>query len=219
MDGSLALFVGWVALSVALFVVCLYALFRPDEVRRPLLRLAVLWVAVTVVFAVVARRTFHTRPEPVAARPAPNFALRTLDGSLVSKRSLRGKVVLLEFWATWCPPCRESLPEMIQLYRELSTAGLEIVGISEDHDQNQLEAFIAQKGIRWPQYWDADGKLAETFHTQAVPSYIVLDREGRIFYEQRGWNELTMLRLREAIRAASLLHAQNAATVSTPTSD
>ncbi len=201
MDLSLALFLGWLALTLALLVTLSVWLFRPDAARQPLRGLAVVWVGATVVMALTSSRAFRFQRTHRSGRPAPAFALRTLDGTVLTPEQLRGKVVLLEFWATWCPPCRESLPEMMQLYREFSGPGFQIIGISEDHSQEQLESFVAQQGIRWPQVWDADGRIADQFRMAAVPSYCVLGPEGSIRFEQRGWNPETMQRLRDVIRS------------------
>jgi len=200
MDLPLALFLGWLALTLALLIALSVWLFRPDTARQPVRGLAVVWVGATVVVAVSSARVFRFQHVQRSDRPAPAFALRTLDGVVLTPEQLRGKVVLLEFWATWCAPCRESLPEMMQLYREFSGAAFQLIGISEDYSQQQLESFIAQQGIRWPQVWDADGRIAGQFHMPAVPSYCLLGPDGSIRFEQRGWSPETIQRLRDVIR-------------------
>lgn len=109
------------------------------------------------------------------------FEFQALDGRDVSLAALRGKVVLLDFWATWCPPCIEALPELKSLYERHRTNGFEIVGFSFDEDADELRDFIAEYDIPWPQYHDgmeADSPAAEKFGIESLPTVWLLDRRG-----------------------------------------
>lgn len=202
-DPATGLFMVWLAITLALLVTGIVWLVRPGEAAAPLKGLGVVWLFATLVVAVVTRRVFHPLARPAAMQPvkAPNFALHTLDGKDYTRDSLHGKVVLIEFWASWCGPCREALPEMLKLYHEFSSRDrFVMIGVSEDEDQSKLDDFVAQNDIRWPQEWDREGKLLSQFvPSQAIPSYIVMDAGGRLRFVQHGWSGATYLSLREAI--------------------
>ncbi|MBI5424001.1 MAG: TlpA family protein disulfide reductase [Opitutae bacterium] len=116
------------------------------------------------------------------------FELRfiALDGREVDFQQLRGKVVLLDFWATWCQPCVVELPRLKQLRDEHGAAGLEIVGVSLDRPgtRGKLETFIRQHGLTWPQHFLLNGEgrneLAERFAITSIPAVFLFDRTGRL---------------------------------------
>ncbi|HKI05107.1 MAG TPA: TlpA disulfide reductase family protein [Thermoanaerobaculia bacterium] len=119
---------------------------------------------------------------------APAFSLQTLDGKTLTRDGLKGKVVLLDFWATWCGPCRQALPELKDLQKKNARQPLVIVSISVDEDRKLIESFVSSNGMSWPQAWDREGEVtAGIFRVGDFPSYLVLDAEGRIAYRQRGW--------------------------------
>ncbi|MBL9134981.1 MAG: TlpA family protein disulfide reductase [Verrucomicrobiales bacterium] len=106
-----------------------------------------------------------------------------VDGRPVDFASLRGKVVLVDFWATWCGPCVAELPNVLETYRKYHDQGLEIVGISFDSDRSALEQFIAKKSVPWPQYFDGEAwgnKYGKMFGIRAIPTMWLLDHNGRI---------------------------------------
>jgi thiol-disulfide isomerase/thioredoxin len=120
-------------------------------------------------------------------KPPPSdpvdLTFNAVDGSRVDLADLRGKVVLMDFWATWCPPCREEVPNVVSVYNKYHSRGFEIVGISLDQDRNALDQFTASNGMPWPQYFDGQGwgnSLAQRFQIRFVPQMWLLDRKGRI---------------------------------------
>jgi thiol-disulfide isomerase/thioredoxin len=133
---------------------------------------------------------------------APDFAFTSLEGQTVSLASLRGKVGLLDFWGTWCPPCRESIPTMVRLNKEFGGQAVEIVGISSDSDEQAWRAFIAKNQMSWPEYLDSSGAMQNTFAVDSFPTYIVLNREGVIRFRQSGFGEDTGVDLEDAIKKA-----------------
>jgi thiol-disulfide isomerase/thioredoxin len=203
-DPATGLFMLWLAVTVALLVTGIVWLVRPGEAVAPLKGLGVVWLCVTVLVVVVTRRVFRPSARTAAAAQlvmAPNFSLHTLDGQGFTRDSLHGKVVLIEFWASWCGPCREALPEVLKLYHQFSgNSRFVMVGVSEDEDQGKLDDFVARNNIRWPQEWDTGGKLLSQFvPSQAIPAYVVVDADGHLRYLQHGWSGATYLELREAI--------------------
>jgi thiol-disulfide isomerase/thioredoxin len=119
---------------------------------------------------------------------APPFSLQTLDGKTVTRDSLKGKVVLLDFWATWCGPCLKALPELKDLRQKNASQPLVIVSVSVDEDKKTVQEFASRNGMDWLQAWDAKMTAVSAFRIDSFPSYIILDSEGRIAYRQKGWS-------------------------------
>ncbi|HEV2855894.1 MAG TPA: TlpA disulfide reductase family protein [Thermoanaerobaculia bacterium] len=119
---------------------------------------------------------------------APEFTLKTLDGKTLTRDNLKGKVVLLDFWATWCAPCRMALPELKDLREKNAGQPLVIVSVSVDESSKVVEEFARSNGMSWPQAWDGDMRITGgVFRVSDFPTYVVLDSEGRVAYRQHGW--------------------------------
>lgn len=109
---------------------------------------------------------------------SPHFALATARGDAITSDGLAGKVVLIDFWATWCPPCRESVPELKELTQKYSREKLAVISVSSDSDQKRWKEFIEQKQMNWPQYIDSDHHMTKLFDVHAFPTYIIIDGDG-----------------------------------------
>lgn len=113
-------------------------------------------------------------------RQQADFTLTDLKGkSWTLKGHLKGKVVLLNFWATWCPPCRKEMPDLETLYRRFGPEGLVVLGI-DDEDAKTVQPFIAQQGITYPVLLDPGRKVNTLFQIEGIPKTFVYDREGKI---------------------------------------
>ncbi len=116
-------------------------------------------------------------------KPFPTFNEKDLDGAPLNLASYRGKVVLVDFWATWCPPCRAELPNVVAAYKKYHDKGFEIIGVSLDNDRAKLTSFMKEHGMTWKQYYDGMGwnsKLVASYGVDAIPATFLLDANGNI---------------------------------------
>ncbi len=133
---------------------------------------------------------------------APDFSFETRDNQTISNASLRGKVVLLDFWATWCPPCRASLPTIHNVDKKFAGKQFQLVSISGDDDEDVWRTFTEAQHMTWSEYIDLSDKIQEAFKVDSIPTYVVLDKDGVIRYRQSGFGESTESDIEEAINKA-----------------
>lgn len=118
---------------------------------------------------------------------AAEFSLSTSDGKTLKLSDLKGKVVILDFWATWCPPCRKGIPDLIDLKKRYGAKGVEIVGISVDQETKpDVVPFIKDYGINYPVVYADNGVVINYGGIRAIPTTFVIDREGKIVASYEG---------------------------------
>lgn len=114
---------------------------------------------------------------------APDFELTTLDGTSVKLSNYKGKKVILNFWATWCPPCKDEMPHMQNFYEKFKENGIEIVAVNLtniDKGQKVIETFVKNNGLTFQIPLDRDGKIGEIYQTISIPTSYILDSKGII---------------------------------------
>ena len=148
---------------------------------REVLKLAALVgtiLAVSFLFVSLQQEKGYGLPE---GSPAPPLRLPTLQGGEVDRDSFRGRVVVVNFWATWCPPCVEEMPSLERLHRALSGEGVVVLGVSVDEDGAALQRFVEKAGLTFPVLRDPGArKAAAAWRTTGWPETFVLDGSGRI---------------------------------------
>ena len=136
---------------------------------------------------------------------APPFALTTLEGKRVTLDGLHGQVVLLDFWATWCVPCRQFLPRLRKLAADLKDEPFTLISVSWDEDTDAWKQFIAANHMSWPQVLDAGHTLSNTYGVDALPHYFTIDADGALQSEVAGVGEDDIeARVRDLVRKANL---------------
>jgi len=125
--------------------------------------------------------------EQMVGSPAPDFTLKSIDGRAVSLSSLRGQVVLIEFWATWCPPCQMAAPELSKLYAKYNPRGLEILAVSLDEDSSEVKKFLEENKLLYPIFVDTLG-VNELYRVRSIPVTFLVDKKGIIVSKHNGYS-------------------------------
>jgi len=146
-------------------------------------------------------RKLAENPRRARENFAPDFAFTSQQGEYIELEDLKGKVVMLDFWGTWCPPCVESVPELRNLQKRYSKEpSFVLIGISSDSDDATWREFTEKNRMTWPQYRDKDRKILNAFNIRAFPTYIIIDHEGIIRYQSVGFSWMRSANLDDAIK-------------------
>lgn len=137
---------------------------------------------------------------PPAGSAAPDFTLRAADGRNVRLEELRGQVVLVNFWATWCGPCREEMPRLNALYEKYRKSGFVLLGVNIDDDPHAALATAAKLGVSFPVLLDTDKKVSKLYDLSTMPSTVVIDRDGKMRFVHRGYRAGTEGEYEQQIR-------------------
>jgi peroxiredoxin len=124
-----------------------------------------------------------------AATTAPDFTLHAADGRNLRLEELRGQVVLVNFWATWCGPCRAEMPHLDQLYQKYRQSGFVLLGVNIDDNPATALATAQKLGVSFPILLDTDKKVSKLYHLTDMPSTVVIDRDGKLRYLHRGYRD------------------------------
>jgi thiol-disulfide isomerase/thioredoxin len=143
---------------------------------------------------------------------APDFSFTSSEGDYVALDDLRGKVVVLDFWATWCGPCTSSVPDLRNLHRKYVTnQSFVMIGISADFDEQAWRDFTSLNKMLWTHYLDKDRKIQRAFGIHAYPTYMVIDHEGIVRFQSIGAGYRSAIGLEDAIRKQLMLAAKSTA--------
>ena len=123
------------------------------------------------------------------ATAAPDFTLRTMDGPNLRLGEQRGRVVLVNFWATWCGPCRQEMPHMNRLYEKYRSSGFVLLGVNVDEDPRNAAGVAAKLGVKFPVLLVTDKKVSKLYDLSTMPSTVLIDRDGRVRFLHRGYRD------------------------------
>ena len=132
---------------------------------------------------------------------APEFSIATMDGELLSLADLKGRVVLLDFWGTWCAPCRAATPTLLEISRQYAKDPFTMVGISSDGqgEAQKVRDYVAEHKMNWPEVHDTARKVIRLYEVNTYPTYLVIDAEGIVRDRFLGWGGNTKLNLQRSV--------------------
>ena len=128
-------------------------------------------------------------PAVAPAAPAPDFTLRSMGGSNLRLQEQRGQVVLVNFWATWCGPCRQEIPHLNTLYDKYRASGFVLLGVNIDDNPKVAAELAAKLGVKFPVLLDTDKAVSKLYDMSAMPATVVIDRDGKVRYIHRGYRD------------------------------
>ncbi len=149
----------------------------------------------------IAASTHAVALEAGEAAPVVRAARLGEPGSSVGGEALRGKVVYIDFWASWCVPCRESMPALDALYRKHEAEGFAVIGVSKDVNEADARRFLERVAVGFPLVMDTDDRLARAFGVKAMPSGYLIDRKGVVRRVHRGFTAETASALEGEVRS------------------
>lgn len=157
-----------------------------------------------LVEAFTREKKARTKRERVnlAGKPAPELELTDLDGKKHSLGDLKGKVVLIDFWASWCPPCRRELPHVQKIHEELGPKGLVVLGVNAEKDEAKLKKFLEEQKVTFPVLRDTDRKASKAYSVTAIPRVLIIGRDGTVAADFTGMKSEEVLR--EALANAGI---------------
>lgn len=153
-----------------------------SSIRTPRTRRSVLLAALSLGSGVCAAAL-------APSSPAPDFTLRSVDGQNLRLGEQRGRVVMVNFWATWCGPCRVEMPHLNRLYEKYCSAGFVLFGVNVDEDTRNAATLAQKMGIKFPVLADADKRVSKQYDVSAMPSTVLIDRDGRVRHVHRGYRD------------------------------
>jgi peroxiredoxin len=147
------------------------------------------FIALLALATLSAACTGATAALPAVGAAAPNFASKSDSGRNVRLSELRGQVVMINFWASWCSPCRQELPLLNKLYAQYRAAGFTLLAVNVDDNRKDAEAMLKRLELRFPTLFDDGKAVAKLYGVDTMPATLVIDRDGRVRYVHRGYYE------------------------------
>jgi thiol-disulfide isomerase/thioredoxin len=124
-------------------------------------------------------------PDRVGAARMADITLVRADGNIIDLSQYQGRMVVLDFWATWCEPCLESMPKLTDLERRHTNREVVFVSVNVDDDERAWRTFIGRNAVPGIQTWDRHGEMRRFFHARFLPAYVVIDSDGKVIYRSR----------------------------------
>jgi peroxiredoxin len=154
-------------------------------------------IARTLLLGALLATTAHAG----APAPAPDFSLPARDGGNLQLSDLRGQVVMINFWATWCGPCRQEMPLLQQLQAKYEPLGFTMVGVNVEPDRAAAQAWLQNVSVSFPILFDQKNAVAAEFGVQGMPSSVFVDREGNVRYVHQGYRSGDEAKYADMIRS------------------
>jgi len=158
------------------------------SIRRQARRVLLTSLGASALFgSLVAPRRVRAAVAP--SMPAPDFTLRSAEGGNLRLAEMRGRVVLVNFWATWCGPCKVEMPHLNRLYEKYRSAGFVLLGVNIDDDPRQASALATRMGLKFPVLFDTDKAVTRRYALDSMPGTVLIDRDGKVRHVHKGYRE------------------------------
>ncbi len=159
---------------------------------------------VNALLAIVAIAAAGTMAVAATSERAPDFSLESRNGGTVSLSDFDGEVVMINFWASWCPPCLQEMPHLEALHRRYSDFGFTLLGVNVEDDDRAAERWLAQRPVSFEILFDRNNDVSKLYEVIAMPTTVIIDRQGRLRYVhhgyQPGYEEKYQAQIRELVR-------------------
>jgi thiol-disulfide isomerase/thioredoxin len=163
----------------------LHSVLRVEKGRLKMFGL----LAAVAIFLAACPRPAAAAPQAYGAAKVPYFSIIANDGMTYTPDYLKGNVVLIMFWATWCPYCRRAMPHMNTFADEYANASFTLLGICSSKDPTAWRNYIQEHQLRWPQYLDRDARMGHLFGARGVPNFFLVDKDGYLVAHWVGWDD------------------------------
>lgn len=172
-----------------------YSEYPLDEQPKPdpMARIMMIVSGAVVVGAVVAGLMFGIRSLRSGNLEGQDFVAingRTMDGTAISTDDYEGKILVVDFWATWCPPCREGIPALIAIQDEFADQGVQVIGVSGDTSAQVVSDYYHEVGMNFPTVFEGANEASAQYNVHAFPTTLVVDREGKIIFHGVGLHDI-----------------------------
>jgi peroxiredoxin len=123
----------------------------------------------------------------VADGPAPGFTLQSRDGKTVTLAQFKGEVVMINFWASWCGPCRQEMPLLDSIYKQYKDMGFTLLGVNVEPNSHDANAWLTRTPVSYPILYDTKSQVSQLYHVQAMPTTVIIDRSGVVRFVHNGY--------------------------------
>lgn len=120
-------------------------------------------------------------------KPAPDFTLKSYSGKNLKLSEFRGQVVLVNFWASWCGPCRQEMPLLEKLHNKYAGLGFSVMGVNVEENNTEAKGIVKKEKLTFPVLFDTENKVSQLYQVSAMPSTVIIDRDGKIRYIHQGY--------------------------------
>ena len=148
---------------------------------------AAAFLAALVALALPSWAAADAAADSVTPAAAPAFTLQSTNGQQVSLAQFKGDVVMINFWASWCGPCRQEMPLLDSIYRKYKDMGFELIGVNVEPDSKSANAWLKATPVTYPILYDPQSKVSQLYQVQAMPTTVIIDRTGAVRFLHRGY--------------------------------
>jgi peroxiredoxin len=139
------------------------------------------------IFIISLVLSFNLFAGEIAAKDAADFTLKSLSGDNLRLQEQRGEVILLNFWATWCGPCREEMPELEKLQQKYQAMGFKVLGVNVETTPEKAQDYLKKISVSFPILFDTEQTVSKAYQVEAMPTTYILDRHGKLRYLHKGY--------------------------------